>query len=73
MKAATLGFGKPTENSHGVAVDLTCKAAAITSSSQGIGRAFAQRIAEHGARVMVSRHVPTWARIWAGRSTRRWK
>lgn len=34
--------------------DLTGKAAIITGSSRGIGRAIAERLAEHGARVVIS-------------------
>ena len=34
--------------------DLTGKVAVITGSSKGIGRAIAERMAEHGARVVVS-------------------
>ena len=34
--------------------DLTGKAAIITGSSKGIGRAIAQRLAEHGAKVVIS-------------------
>jgi NAD(P)-dependent dehydrogenase (short-subunit alcohol dehydrogenase family) len=34
--------------------DLTGKAAVITGSSRGIGRAIAERLAEHGAKVVIS-------------------
>ena len=34
--------------------DLSGKVAVITGSSRGIGRAIAQRMAEHGARVVIS-------------------
>jgi len=38
--------------------DLTGKAAVVTGSSRGIGRAIVERMAEHGARIVVSsRHV----------------
>ena len=34
--------------------DLTGKVAVITGASKGIGRAIAERMAEHGAKVVVS-------------------
>ncbi|MDE2365248.1 MAG: SDR family NAD(P)-dependent oxidoreductase, partial [Hyphomicrobiales bacterium] len=34
--------------------DLSGKSAIITGSSRGIGRAIAERMAEHGARVVIS-------------------
>jgi NAD(P)-dependent dehydrogenase (short-subunit alcohol dehydrogenase family) len=34
--------------------DLADKVAVITGSSKGIGRAIAERLAEHGAKVVIS-------------------
>ena len=34
--------------------DLTGKVAVITGSTKGIGKAMAQRMAEHGAKVVIS-------------------
>ena len=34
--------------------DLTGKVAVITGSSRGIGRAIAERMADHGAKVVIS-------------------
>jgi len=38
--------------------DLTGKTAIVTGSSKGIGRAIAERLAEHGARVVISSRKP---------------
>jgi len=46
--------------------DLTGKVAVITGSSKGIGRAIAERMAEHGAKVVVSSRKPDVCEIVAG-------
>ena len=38
--------------------DLTGQTAIVTGSSKGIGRAIAERMAEHGARVVISSRKP---------------
>jgi len=46
--------------------DLTGKVAVVTGSSRGIGRAIVERLAEHGARVVVSsRKAPACAEVAA--------
>ncbi|MCU1345872.1 MAG: family oxidoreductase, partial [Acidimicrobiia bacterium] len=47
--------------------DLTGKVAVITGSSKGIGRAIAERMAEHGAKVVVSsRRIDACEEVAAG-------
>ena len=38
--------------------DMTGKVAVVTGSSRGIGLAIAQRMAQHGARVVISSRKP---------------
>lgn len=45
-------------NLSGSLFDLTGKVAVVTGSSRGIGRAIAERLAQHGARVVVSSRKP---------------
>ena len=56
--------------------DLTGHVAVITGSSKGIGRAIAERMAQHGARVVVSSRKADACRPWrpasAPRAGRRW-
>lgn len=47
--------------------DLTGKTAIITGSSRGIGRAIAERLAEHGAQVVISSRKQDACEIVAGR------
>ena len=52
--------------------DLSGKVAVITGSSKGIGRAIAERLAEHGAKVVISsRKAGPCEEVAAGLNARR--
>ena len=49
--------------------DLTGKVAVVTGSSRGIGRAIAERLGEHGAKVVVSSRKPDACEVVVRRLT----
>jgi len=58
VRAPEVGLNSSWERQLASLFDLTGKVALITGSSKGIGRAIAIRMAEHGAKVVISSRKP---------------